>query len=341
MTTGTATQVRSLSDLATLRMPGGRPERGMALIVVIWILAFFGIVFSAFAFSMRTELDAARSFKEEAEAKALAEAGMARAKAELVNASGRGGPLTAMTSFDSREVALGRGTYRVLVTDEESKISLTPASQQVLGRLLENTGIKDAGLVETIVDSILDWMDDDKLHRLHGAEEDYYRSLSRPYAPRNAKFEGLEELLLVRGMTREILYGNVANPERRAALLAERPEARDFQPGEYLGIRPFLTVTGSGRVNVNSAGLDVLVALGMPTAEAAALIEARKEDGSRGASPASTRGMPVTTTSSFYTIESIGSLSGSPVTYRIVALVQRGAPGAGSRPRVLAWREGF
>jgi general secretion pathway protein K len=46
----------------------------------------------------------------------------------------------------------------------------------------------------------------DNAHRLNGAEDDYYRSLPEPYECRDGDFESVEELLLVRGVTREIFF---------------------------------------------------------------------------------------------------------------------------------------
>ena len=41
----------------------------------------------------------------------------------------------------------------------------------------------------------------------NGAESDYYGSLSPPYAPRNGPPVTIEELLLVRGVTPQLLFG--------------------------------------------------------------------------------------------------------------------------------------
>ncbi|MFN3476707.1 MAG: general secretion pathway protein GspK [Candidatus Methylomirabilales bacterium] len=324
----------------------------MALLMVLWVVAFFSVVLSAFAFSMRTELDAARNFKEEAEAASLAEAGVARAMAELVNVGVRCQMSDVRcwtlpviqhpaSSIQSEEIPLGRGTYQVVVTDEEGKIPLNRAPAEVLQRLLQNTGVTDPRLLNTLVDSILDWRDPDNLRRLSGAEEDYYRFLPQPYHPKNGDFETLEELLLVKGMTREILYGNIDDQDRLAALLRRSPEERDLRPGEYLGIRPFLTVRSSGQVNLNTASLEVLVALGFSSSEAQAILQSRKEAPMRGRLPRAPQGLSFTTLSRTYTIESIGRLHASPIGYRIAALVvNEGAPG---RPRfkVVAWEEGF
>src|SRR5574337_1909924 len=81
----------SQSDVHSLRSRVWNPtpvssQCGLALAVVLWILAFLGVVFTTFTFSMRTELAAAGNFKEEAESYYLAEAGVYRAAAEIMNA---------------------------------------------------------------------------------------------------------------------------------------------------------------------------------------------------------------------------------------------------------------
>ena len=67
------------------------------------------------------------------------------------------------------------------------------------------------GMTDQIADAILDWIDPDDAPRQFGAEADYYRGLNVPYAPRNGVPASLEELLLVRGVTRELLFGADAN----------------------------------------------------------------------------------------------------------------------------------
>lgn len=60
---------------------------------------------------------------------------------------------------------------------------------------------------QSIADAILDWVDSDTTPRQFGAESSYYASLKVPYGPRNAEPTSLEELLLVRDVTRELLFG--------------------------------------------------------------------------------------------------------------------------------------
>jgi general secretion pathway protein K len=158
----------------------------------------------------------------------------------------------------------GKGVYVVRIIDESGKISLnglTDSSGIILKNLLINQGTSSEN-ADIIVDSILDWKDPDDLHRLSGAETDYYLSLAKPYKARDADFETLEELSLVRGITPEILYGT----------------------SNTKGIIPFLTIHGkTGKVNINVAPKEVLAALpGMDAAMVERIIEFRGSSEIRG-----------------------------------------------------------
>lgn len=67
------------------------------------------------------------------------------------------------------------------------------------------------GMTEEIADAILDWMDENDSARSSGAEADYYLSLTNAYRPANRPLAHLDELLMVRGVTRDLLYGADVN----------------------------------------------------------------------------------------------------------------------------------
>lgn len=67
------------------------------------------------------------------------------------------------------------------------------------------------GMTIEISEAIFDWIDEDDEQRTYGAENEYYQSLSPPYECKNAKIETLDELLLIRGITPQILFGEDAN----------------------------------------------------------------------------------------------------------------------------------
>lgn len=63
------------------------------------------------------------------------------------------------------------------------------------------------GMTESIADAILDWIDEDDQVRSQGAERDYYSSLESPYLPANGPLATIEQLLLVKNVTPELLWG--------------------------------------------------------------------------------------------------------------------------------------
>lgn len=63
------------------------------------------------------------------------------------------------------------------------------------------------GCTQEIADAILDFIDEDSEPREFGCEADYYSSLTPPYAPKNGQLDTVEELLLVRGVTPDLLFG--------------------------------------------------------------------------------------------------------------------------------------
>ena len=67
------------------------------------------------------------------------------------------------------------------------------------------------GMTLEVADSILDWLDADDNARPYGAESKYYESLRPPYAAANLELTSISELLLVRGVTRSLLFGQDQN----------------------------------------------------------------------------------------------------------------------------------
>ncbi len=112
--------------------------------------------------------------------------------------------------FDIRYVYKGSSGAQKLdfygMQDEERKININTLNNvAILNSLLEILGV-DATTAQTISYSILDWKDADKdlSQNNFGAEDEYYTGQTPSYHCKNAPFDSLEELLLVRGMTKEI-----------------------------------------------------------------------------------------------------------------------------------------
>lgn len=70
--------------------------------------------------------------------------------------------------------------------------------------LLGALGI-DTFQVNTLVDSLIDWLDEDDLSRNNGAEFDYYLGLEIPYRAANTLLSSISELRLINGYTEEVI----------------------------------------------------------------------------------------------------------------------------------------
>jgi len=245
-------------------------ERGVALIVVLWIFIFLLVIAFEFTASVREEGLAAHRYAEEAEGYYLALAGFQQGLYELLQQSSQSKPGAAppVDLFDGEwhEGSFGESLYRVRFIDEGGKVNLNRADEDTLRRIFTNLGIEEPrrGI---LVDSILDWIDEDDLHRLNGAESDYYLSLSPPYTAKNGPFDTVEELLWVRGVTPELFYGLEGEVGLKDIFTVDSPTS----PTDRVNLR-------TDRVNLRTASAEVIHALvGLPLEKARAFVEERKK----------------------------------------------------------------
>ena len=124
------------------------------------------------------------------------------------------------------------------------------------------------GMTNDLADAILDFIDDDDSPRSYGCESEYYNGLQPAYSSKNSPLESLDELLLVRGVTPEYLYGEDFN---RNGLLDPNENDGDasWPPDNadgalQLGWSAYLSVhgreintrwDGSTRININDNNL--------------------------------------------------------------------------------------
>ncbi len=258
----------------------GSGETGIALLMVLWVLTVLMVIVLAFSYMGRTETQASLAFRQGFEKKFLAEGGVERGVIEI--AYGKMNPNAQAVpeggepwKTDGTPYTIKSGEYGhciVSITDESGKINintLNDSSAIIIKNLLMNFGVQEE-VADTITDSILDWKDADDLARLHGAEDDYYKSLPNPYKAKNADFDTPEELLLVKGMTPEILYGT----------------------GKKKGIIDFVTTSSkSTAINAAAAPKEVLMAVPGITAEVAETIVTSRGNFMDAASTANIQGM--------------------------------------------------
>jgi type II secretory pathway component PulK len=314
-------------------------ERGIALLLVLWIVTLLAVICAEFSATMRTETTVARNFRESEQAYYAAEAGINRAIIEIMRTSRSGATRktasadkTNLGNFDEgdqsdSEYWTAGGSYdftvdemrcQVEIEDESNKVDINTFLQEAkknpetLKQVLRNKIGLEGEEVDIVADSLIDWRDgDNNITGINGAEDDYYKGLDPPYFCRNGIIPVVEELLLVRGIDEQLLFGKRGRPEQkielsqedlddilsgRAAVPEQDIEVPDEDDDEasikYLGLMDIFSAppsdvsTGTGaKVNakgditldINSATADQLLLLnGMTPMTAADIVQERR-----------------------------------------------------------------
>ena len=207
-----------------------RRQRGLALVVVLWISLLLGLLAASYAFSVRTETRVTTGVRERAEARALAE-GAAYFAGALVRAWApeelpvqlNGLPVT--WEFAGRKVILRAGAA-------SGRIDINRAGRDLLASALLHAGAP-VERADALADAIVDWRDRDDARSLNGAEAPDYAAAGFHPGPKDAEFDSVDELGQVLGMTPEVL---------------ER-------------LRPLVTVYGGGGIDPRYAPKEVLLML--------------------------------------------------------------------------------
>ena len=272
----------------------------MISIMVLTILA------AGFAYSMKVETKLARNANSEAELEWLGRSGVEYARWVLANSllnpmqpydsldqpwavgSGWLGPTNNPIAQVQNPLTLGHGTVSWKITDLESKFNINapePVLQQVLPQALTLIGVAP-GEATPIVNSILDWIDQDDQTRPEGAETRYYEGLNPAYAAKNGPIDDISELLLIRGVTPEIYYGGALTNYQPNYFNRQRNpygQSANAAPTIMVGLTNLFTPLSDGKVNINTASAEVLQVLpGVDAMIAEAIVGGRsgEDDGS-------------------------------------------------------------
>jgi DNA uptake protein ComE-like DNA-binding protein len=194
------------------------------LVGLLWCLALLSVVVISVLYTARLDLLVVKNYGDTIQAHYLALAGIEKAKALLYHdaiARKRSSQNHTGKLYDApqdfRDVPLGRGQFRVFrqgrpeeggrvicgISDEESRLNANLASADELRRL--------NGMTPEVAAAILDWRDEDSAVTPGGAEAEYYAGLQPPCLARNGPLQTIRELLMVRGVTHELLLGEDVN----------------------------------------------------------------------------------------------------------------------------------
>ena len=186
----------------------GASQRGIALVLVLWVIVLLSVIAGAMSMTQRTGVMMTGNIRQAREARALLNAGLnfMALMLERRNRPAEENPWPVdgrlhPWNFRGRLLWVG-------AAPEEARIDLNQARDDVLLSLLQSTGLEE-GEALALRDAILDWRDRDNNRHAEGAEDQDYRSDGRPIGARDGQFLSVEELQQILGMTPD-LYKKLA-----------------------------------------------------------------------------------------------------------------------------------
>ena len=240
----------------------GRNSRGTVLILALWALGMLSVFIVSIGAQLRQKMNVVSHLERREELYWLAQSGVEKGRfvfsqAHQISEDDQPLPpswqrlrwLNNPRAF--RHVRIGRGFFELKYEyyddaqdnvrtlygfiDEERKINVNRADINILTRLIQSVLGVDTEEARALARAVIDW-------RLYGDSEivgffsdEYYDNLEFPYPEKKGDFENVPELALLQGWTPEV----------------------------YRQLEPYLTVYGSGQVNVNTASAPVLTGLGL------------------------------------------------------------------------------
>ena len=236
-------------------------RRGSALLAVLWLSAALSAIAYSLANTVRGEVERTSTDVDGLRSYYLARAGVDRGILYMQwgNAPPPGAPFKYLPGTPLLPFTFPSGRAWVEIIPETSKLNINTAPPLELFRLLLALGA-DPPHAEQIVAAIVDWRTPAGFTQLDA----FYQSLTPSFRSRHASFEETEELLLLRGMTRELYYGGY-NHDAKGRLVP------------HAGLRDCVSVFGSrGTLDVNTVQPAVLVTIGFSPEAAAAIVARRR-----------------------------------------------------------------
>jgi general secretion pathway protein K len=224
-------------------------NKGIAAILAILIISIIVVLTLEFNTSMREEFHASVNSKDGIMLGYIAKSGFNFALAVLSEDESDSDSLNdkwaILKNYSSYSNNLfDEGLFQVEVTDLQGRIQINQLinsggeynlkQKELLTRLLTSEEFDiEKEEAEDIIDNIKDWIDaDDEVTRF-GAESSYYQNLESPCSCRNGPIRSIEEMLLIKGITKELMFGEKGNS----------------------GLSRYFTLfgDGGGRININTA----------------------------------------------------------------------------------------
>ena len=244
-------------------------DKGSVLIVTIWIILVLAGLVLVFSRSMRVEAIASTNQLSSLKAEEIARGAVSFIRARL-NENDIVLKLEGETPYEAKKI--GNGYFWLLrpnyndddeyyygIRDEAAKLNLNSATYEML--------LKLPNMTAELAAAIIDWRDSDSDITQGGAEDEYYLLLDEPYYCKNSDLESVEEVLLLKGSSTQLLFGEDLNrngfldPNENDADKGDPPDNyngkldRGFY--EYVTVystEPNVDSNGEERVHVNDRG---------------------------------------------------------------------------------------
>ncbi len=279
-----------------MKISRAKKKSGFAIIIAMVAVTVLTLLAGAFAYSMKVETRLAQNSDNDEQLLWLGRAGVERARWILAQEPGNysslnqvwaggggegpetNGPLAGV-SLDNFPV--GDGNVSLKIIELESKININTAPAPLLQQVLTTQGA-NAGDINTVSDSILDWVNAGDATRPAGAKSDYYQGLNPPYYAKDAPMDDISELLLVKGVSLAMFKGGSVTNDQGAAFQHHHlgfGNAPGQMPDYAFGLQDVFTPFSLGKVNILTASDTVLQLIpGMDTTAAQDIQTARASD---------------------------------------------------------------
>lgn len=181
-----------------------RRENGSALIMILWALVLIGFLAGEYLEHNRGKACLAFNALDSLKQKEAVDSILHLYATDAWPISGENSNRRTWDRFSPGGVDLWAS-----VDDESKKMNINTAPDALIrDRILKllSGGLYDEA--DGLADAILDWRDADDLVRINGAEENFYVTAGLTYKPANGPFKVLTELLLVKGVTPKLFWGD-------------------------------------------------------------------------------------------------------------------------------------
>lgn len=185
----------------------GNRRRGIALVLVMWVLALLTVMALGLTTAQRTQAALTANQLDAARFRAQADAALNLAVLNLLST-----PIltpdepSAVWVPDGRprELMIDGDRLELRLFDESARLNLNQITRDQLATLIEIVQGEedfDEVLRDRLADAIIDWRDPDDLVMLNGAEDGDYRASGLPFGAADEEFRSVEELKQVLGMS--------------------------------------------------------------------------------------------------------------------------------------------